>query len=307
MGANGGDRDDHSGAEHLSPGCSSSERTRTSKGDLSVKTEDNSGTPCINGGSTKSLEGVIDLTMGQKLHFAHSGALARVKVKEESRSPPAAGQCKEVKSQDWAPGGASERVHKATRDEGSAQLHTLESSASPSTNNSPHHNTNPPVSQQNSYISNLSPQPTRSQDQSGPAALCNVIVNGTGWHPVLPPAASEGHSAPANGELERDALKENNCSVAEWEPGKRPGPVEDSNLKDGKVDQDSSLEEGEHAYSLPLLSTGGCVVIQPVPKTGTDKTAFLSCSISAPLSGSGSPELEPPLKRRCLRIRNQNK
>uniref|UniRef100_A0A8C6V0L5 Sine oculis binding protein homolog (Drosophila) a n=1 Tax=Neogobius melanostomus TaxID=47308 RepID=A0A8C6V0L5_9GOBI len=268
-------------------------------------TKDNSGTPCINGESSKSLEGVIDLTLGQKQHIAHCGAIVGFQVKEESRSPPAEGQCKEAKSLDWTQGGASELVHKASRDEGGTQLHTLESSAPPSKNYSPHH-TNP-VSQQNSYISNLSPQPTRSQDQSGPAALCNVIVNGTGRHPVLHPATSEGHSAPANGELERDALKENNCSVAEWEPGKRPGPVEDLNLKDGKADQDSNLDEGEHAYSLPLLSTGGCVVIQPVPKTGTDKTAFLSCSISAPLSGSGSPELEPPLKRRCLRIRNQNK
>lgn len=76
---------------------------------------------------------------------------------------------------------------------------------------------------------------------------------------------------------------------------------------EGKPDPDSNLEEGEHAYALPLLSTGGCVVIQPVPKPGADKTAILSCSISAPLSAAGSPELEPPLKRRCLRIRNQNK
>ncbi|KAJ0062968.1 hypothetical protein NL108_009566 [Boleophthalmus pectinirostris] len=270
VGANGGDREDLSGVEHMSPGCTSSERTRTSKGDLFVKTEDSSGTSCMTG-SSKLMEGVIDLTVGQKQHVTNSGAVGevQVKVEAESRSPRAEGH--------------------------------------------PHHNSNPPVSQQNSYISNLSPQATRSQlhtpaqAQSGPAALCNVIVNGTGWHPVLPPATSEGHSAPANGELERDALKENNCSVAGWDPGKRTGPAEDSNLKESKVDPDSNLEEGEHAYALPLLSTGGCVVIQPVPKSGTDKTAFLSCSISAPLSGSCSPELEPPLKRRCLRIRNQNK
>uniref|UniRef100_A0A3B4BN54 Sine oculis-binding protein homolog n=1 Tax=Periophthalmus magnuspinnatus TaxID=409849 RepID=A0A3B4BN54_9GOBI len=312
VGATGGDRDDPSGVEHLSPGCVSSERTRTSKGDLFVKTEDNSGTSCMTG-SSKSMDGVIDLTVGQKQHIANSGAVGEVQVKMEveSTSPHTDGQCKEVK--DWAQGGASEREHKAKRNEGGSETHTLGSSTPSSTNNSPHHNSNPPVSQQNSYISNPSPQPTRSQlhtpvqDQSGPAALCNVIVNGTGWHPVLPPATSEGHSAPANGELERDALKENNCSVAGWDPGKRSGPAEDSNLKESKVDPDSNLEEGEHAYALPLLSTGGCVVIQPVPKSGTDKTAFLSCSISAPLSGSCSPELEPPLKRRCLRIRNQNK
>ncbi|XP_072313301.1 sine oculis-binding protein homolog A isoform X3 [Eucyclogobius newberryi] len=312
VGANGGDRENPSGVEYLSPGCFSSERTSSSKKDLFVKTEDNSGTTCLTG-SSKSMEGVIDLTMSQKQHISNSGVVGevRVKVEPESRSPHAEGQCKEAK--DWPQAGAFEREHKAKRNERGSEKHTLESSTPPSTNNSPHRNTNPPVSQQNCYISNLSPQPTRSQlhtpaqDQSGPAALCNVIVNGTGWHPVLPPATAEGHSAPANGDLERDALKENNCSVTGWEPGKRSGPAEDSNLKESKVDQDSNLEEGEHAYSLPLLSTGGCVVIQPVPKNGTDKTAFLSCSISAPLSGSCSPELEPPLKRRCLRIRNQNK
>uniref|UniRef100_A0A667XT71 Sine oculis binding protein homolog (Drosophila) a n=1 Tax=Myripristis murdjan TaxID=586833 RepID=A0A667XT71_9TELE len=123
-----------------------------------------------------------------------------------------------------------------------------------------------------------------------------------------PPSSNDSEDQPANGELEREALKENSCSVAEWEPGKR-GSVEEEMVGtgEGKQDPDSSLEEGEHAYALPLLPTGGCVVIQPVPKPGADKTAILSCSISAPLSAAGSPELEPPLKRRCLRIRNQNK
>ncbi|KAF3844563.1 hypothetical protein F7725_007726 [Dissostichus mawsoni] len=156
--------------------------------------------------------------------------------------------------------------------------------------------------------------------QTNPAALCNVIVNGSGWHPLLPPAfesyperdsvAGEGEAQPANGDLEHEALKENNCSVGvgDWEPGKR-GLLQDemADTVEGKPDPDSNAEEGEHAYSVPLLSTGGCVVIQPVPKPGADKTAILSCSISAPLSVDGSPELEPPLKRRCLRIRNQNK
>ncbi|KAK7905244.1 hypothetical protein WMY93_017851 [Mugilogobius chulae] len=235
-------------------------------------------------GSSKSIEGVIDLTMGQKQHIPHNGAVGEVQVKMEldSTSPSAEGQCRDAK--DWA---QAEREHKAKRNEGVSEVHTLEVPTPPSTNNL-HHNTISPVSQQNSYISNLSPQWDRVASRS---ATCYI----------------RGHSAPANGELERDALKENNCSVTGWEPGKRSGPAEDSNLKEGKEDQDSNLEEGEHAYALPLLSTGGCVVIQPVPKNGTDKTAFLSCSISAPLSGSCSPELEPPLKRRCLRIRNQNK
>lgn len=317
VGARRGDRGD------LSPGCSTSERTRT-KVDLPVKAEDTSGTPCMTG-SSRSVDGVIDLTVGQKQHIVHSGVQVKVEAEAESRSPPAEGQCKESKStHDGTQGGACERIRKATQDEGWTQIHALEPPAPSSINNSSHHNTNQPVNQHNNnhYISNLTPHRsqhhTPAQDQSSPAALCNVIVNGTGWHPVLPPAfemdrrgegtTSDGHTAPANGELERDALKENNCSVSEWEPGKRgSGPDEETNLVQGKPDPDSNLEEGEHAYALPLLSTGGCVVIQPVPKTGTDKTAFLSCSISAPMSGTGSPELEPPLKRRCLRIRNQNK
>uniref|UniRef100_H3CU33 Uncharacterized protein n=1 Tax=Tetraodon nigroviridis TaxID=99883 RepID=H3CU33_TETNG len=112
----------------------------------------------------------------------------------------------------------------------------------------------------------------------------------------------------ANGELERDALKENNCSVREWEQGKR-GAVQDGTAEalEDKKEHDSNLEEGEHAYALPLLSAGGCMVIQPLSKPGSDKAAILSCSISNPITSAGSPELEPPLKRRCLRIRNQNK
>uniref|UniRef100_A0A3B3UZD5 Sine oculis binding protein homolog (Drosophila) a n=1 Tax=Poecilia latipinna TaxID=48699 RepID=A0A3B3UZD5_9TELE len=154
------------------------------------------------------------------------------------------------------------------------------------------------------------PQGTLPQLQANSAAPCNVIVNGTGWHSLLNPdrkGERDGENPPNNGDLEREALKENNCSVGE--PGKRISAQDEKvdTKVDSKQDPDSSMEEGEHAYALPLLSAGGCVVIQPVPKPAADKTAILSCSISAPLSAGGSPELEPPLKRRCLRIRNQNK
>ncbi|KAG7281262.1 hypothetical protein CRUP_019787 [Coryphaenoides rupestris] len=176
------------------------------------------------------------------------------------------------------------------------------------------------------------PQPP-SQLLATPAAPRNVIINGTAWHPLPLPASEscsdpvkdgavagggvgagglgEGEEMqPANGELEREALKENSCSAAVWEPGTRC-LVEETVVAvtgEGKPDPDSGPNEGENPYSLQMLPPGGCVVIQPVPKTDTDKTAILSCSISTPLlSASGSPDLEPPLKRRCLRIRNQNK
>ncbi|AWP16830.1 putative sine oculis-binding protein -like [Scophthalmus maximus] len=271
-GSSGGDRVEQkiepTSAEHLSPVLS--ERSRTALVDLTVKAEETSGTLCLTS-NPRLMDGVIDLTMGQK--SCQQQVIQRmlpgvqVKVEAEAESPPAAGMGREGKG---------------TRTQ---------------------------------------PQPL-TQLQTSPGTPCNVIVNGTGWHSLLTPTfesfpdqkgdgvAREGEEEeqPANGELEREALKENNCSVGDWEPGKRVSAQDEmANSIEGKPDPDSNLEEGEHGYALPLLSAGGCVVIQPVPKPGADKTAILSCSISAPLSAAGSPELEPPLKRRCLRIRNQNK
>ncbi|KAG8013514.1 Sine oculis-binding protein-like protein [Nibea albiflora] len=339
--SSGGERGEQkvepAGTEHLSP--IHSERSRMALVDLTVKAEDNSGNLCLTSGPGP-MEGVIDLTVGQRscqqqvIQRMIPGVQVKVEPEAESRSPPAAGFGREEKgSHEGAEGGLSQSLLGASTElEGATLPNTLESSGPPSSNSSPSCNADPSVNQLNPCISNITPSPLPStaqnqpqplpQLQTSPAAPCNVIVNGTGWHSLLSSAfescpdrrgdsvAGEGEAEeqPANGELEREALKENNCSVGDWEPGKR-GPVQDemADTVEGKPDPDSNLEEGEHAYALPLLSAGGCVVIQPVPKPGTDKTAILSCSISAPLSAAGSPELEPPLKRRCLRIRNQNK
>ncbi|CAJ1074053.1 sine oculis-binding protein homolog A isoform X1 [Xyrichtys novacula] len=340
-GSSGGDRGeqkvDSAGAGHVSSVCSG--RSRAALVDLTVKAEDGSGNLCANSGPGM-MDGVIDLTVGQRscqpqvIQRMLPGVRVKVEAEAESRSPPAAGLGREGKaSRDGDEGILSQSLLAVTELEGATQPNTLDLPGSPSSNSSPSCNSDPMVSKLNPHTSSQTPPPFPSiartqpqplpQLQTNPAALCNVIVNGTGWHPLLPPdfescpdqrgdriAPGEGEAEeqPANGELEREALKENNCSVADWDPGKR-GPVQDemANAVEGKPDPDSNLEEGEHAYALPLLSTGGCVVIQPVPKPGADKTAILSCSISAPLSSAGSPELEPPLKRRCLRIRNQNK
>ncbi|XP_056249799.1 sine oculis-binding protein homolog A isoform X1 [Seriola aureovittata] len=339
-GSSGGDRGEQkaepAGAERLSP--LRSERSRTAMVDLTVKAEENSGNLCLTS-SPRLMDGVIDLTVGQRLcqQQVIQRMLPEVQVKveaeAESRSPPVAGLGREGKGCHNGGGGVlSQGLLSAPQLEGGTHSNTLDSSGPSSGNNSPSCNADPPVSQLNPSISNLTPPPlsgsARTQPQplpqlqASPGAPCNVIVNGTGWHSLLTPAfesfpdrkgdgiAGEGESEeqPANGELEREALKENNCSVGDWEPGKRDSAQDEMvNTVEGKPDPESSLDEGEHAYALPLLSTGGCVVIQPVPKPGADKTAILSCSISAPLSAAGSPELEPPLKRRCLRIRNQNK
>lgn len=336
-GSSGGDRGEQrvepAGAECLSP--FHSDRSRTALVDLTVKAEDNLGNGCVTS-SSRLTEGVIDLTVGQRscqqqvIQRMLPGVKVKIEPEAEPRSPPASGLGREGKgSRDAVGGVASQGVISATETEGSTHPSTLESSGPPC-NSSPSCNVDPSVSQLKPFISNLTRSPLSSpgrtqplpQPQTSPAAPCNVIVNGTGWHSLHSPSfescpdrrgdevgkEGEAEDQPANGELEREALKENNCSVGDWEPGKR-GSAQDEmvNTAEGKPDPDSNLEEGEHAYALPLLSTGGCVVIQPVPKPGADKTAILSCSISAPLTATGSPELEPPLKRRCLRIRNQNK
>ncbi|XP_054470445.1 sine oculis-binding protein homolog A [Anoplopoma fimbria] len=323
-------------AERLSP--VRSERSRAALVDLTVKAEDNSGNTCLTSGPAPT-DGVIDLTVGQRpcqqqvIQRMLPGVQVKVEAEAESRSPPAAGLSWEGKNcRDGVEGALSQGLLSSTELEGATHPNTLESSGPPSSDSSPFFNDDPPVSQLTPCISNSTqpplPSTARTQThtlphlQPSPAAPCNVIVNGTGWHSLLAPAfesypdrrvdsvAGEGEAEeqPANGELEHEALKENTCSAGDWEPGKR-GSVqgEMADTVEGKPDPDSNMEEGEHAYALPLLSTGGCVVIQPVPKPGADKTAILSCSISAPLSGDGTAELEPPLKRRCLRIRNQNK
>lgn len=144
------------------------------------------------------------------------------------------------------------------------------------------------------------------------AAVCNVIVNGT--------KSTEGaknsdksheqkktlDKEPVVSELE--SVKENNCASnchSELEAGKKI--LADESLTAGDK-QDPNLNnpaDEDHAYALRMLPKTGCV-IQPVPKPA-EKTAISPCIVSTPILTTGTEDLEPPLKRRCLRIRNQNK
>lgn len=292
--------------------------------DLTVKAEDRSRNLCLTTGF-RQMEGVIDLTVsqrsGQQLLIQRMLPEVQVKVEAEAEAlsaPEGEETCR-------CEGTGTQGLLCETGAERATVPNPSESLAPASNSSSPSRNHEPSVEQPNAYTDNsnsaqILPQ-VLAQPQASPAASCNVIVNGTSWHPLLAPTlpsadqkgdhiAGEGQDKEkaANGELERDALKENNCSVREWEQGKR-GAAQDGTTEvlEDKKELDSNLEEGEHAYALPLLSTGGCMVIQPLSKSGSDKAAILSCSISNPISSAGSPELEPPLKRRCLRIRNQNK
>ncbi|XP_064881820.1 sine oculis-binding protein homolog A-like isoform X2 [Oncorhynchus nerka] len=300
-----------------------SERSRIGVVDLTVKTESPESATTLglslSGGPAASLsEGVIDLTLGQRsrLQQVTQWAVPSVQVKVEpegdSSSPPPSGPS----SLDVSGKGDSslEDMSQEVREAISVSLKPNSLSCCQATSPSPQPN-------ENSYLTQLTNHPGTTQTQPcNLAAPFNVIVNGSSQSTDSPgrstlptpqpdPGRRGGGGEPANCELERDALKENSCAVAEWEPGKR-GPSDEAaqgGTDEGKLEAFCDLmdldDDDDHAYAL-LLPKAGCV-IQPGPKP-SDKTAIVSYSISAPLA-AGSPELEPPLKRRCLRIRNQNK
>ncbi|KAF2987128.1 hypothetical protein EK904_012064 [Melospiza melodia maxima] len=143
------------------------------------------------------------------------------------------------------------------------------------------------------------------------AAVCNVIVNGTkstegSKNPEPPQEPKKPQSPEELAVSELESVKENNCASnchLEGEAGKKAG---DEPLAGGDK-QDPNLNnpaDEDHAYALRMLPKTGCV-IQPVPKPA-EKTAIAPCIISTPMLSTGPEDLEPPLKRRCLRIRNQN-
>ncbi|XP_053314735.1 sine oculis-binding protein homolog isoform X2 [Spea bombifrons] len=142
------------------------------------------------------------------------------------------------------------------------------------------------------------------------AAVCNVIVNGTksteGSKTSHEQKRTPLDKEPVVSELE--SVKENNCASnchLELETSKK-SLTEETLIAGDKQDPNSNNPADEdHAYALRMLPKTGCV-IQPVPKPA-EKTAMTPCIIPTPILTTGTEDLEPPLKRRCLRIRNQNK
>ncbi|XP_010633636.1 sine oculis-binding protein homolog [Fukomys damarensis] len=107
---------------------------------------------------------------------------------------------------------------------------------------------------------------------------------------------------------ELESVKENNCASNCHLDGEAAKKLVGEEALAGGDKSDPNLNnpaDEDHAYALRMLPKTGCV-IQPVPKPA-EKTAMAPCIISSPLLGAGPEDLEPPLKRRCLRIRNQNK
>ncbi|XP_047429886.1 sine oculis-binding protein homolog isoform X2 [Mugil cephalus] len=100
---------------------------------------------------------------------------------------------------------------------------------------------------------------------------------------------------------ELEAIKENKCSVVS--PVRVEGPV--SQLEEPltvDVGEDSHVPDEDHAYALPTApKTGGTTTPLLLPKL-RDKG-----SLRSPANVPGAGDMEPALKRRCLRIRDQNK
>ncbi|XP_068087351.1 sine oculis-binding protein homolog isoform X2 [Hyperolius riggenbachi] len=145
------------------------------------------------------------------------------------------------------------------------------------------------------------------------AAVCNVIVNGA--KNTESSKNSEKSHEQRKTVLEKDtvvseleSVKENNCASnchPELETSKKTIVDESVAVGDKQDPNLNNPADEDHAYALRMLPKTGCV-IQPVPKPA-EKTAITPCIMSAPALTTGTEDLEPPLKRRCLRIRNQNK
>lgn len=102
---------------------------------------------------------------------------------------------------------------------------------------------------------------------------------------------------------ELEAIKENKRSVIGQV--RAEGPVsqsEDSLAVAGEVEEDPHVPDEDHAYALPTASkTGGTTTPLLLPKL-RDKG-----SMRSPVDIPSGADMEPTLKRRCLRIREQNK
>ncbi|XP_073349379.1 sine oculis-binding protein homolog [Pagrus major] len=158
--------------------------------------------------------------------------------------------------------------------------------------------------------SNTPPSPTESSHpyDATPSALTSQDHSPNGMSPSpaspdssLPQRIPAPPSDPALSELE--SIKENKCSVVG--PVRVEGPVSQSEeplAVVGDVGEDPHVPDEDHAYALPTApKTGGTTTPLLLPKL-RDKG-----SLRSPANMPSAGDMEPALKRRCLRIRDQNK
>ncbi|XP_036431095.1 sine oculis-binding protein homolog A isoform X2 [Colossoma macropomum] len=323
-----------SNSDMLSPGVSGqTERGRRSMVDLSVKMESpGSGSSSLsNSGSPTDTpaNGIIDLTTNRRSRqqLVIQRAVPCVQVKPEPDLTPLTGQAVsrlgdcEANGRDSGSIGPIEDLQRDRDSEAKSPLDNVElPCADPSFCSA-----TPPLSQP---ITCTLSAPTASisttKTEPGTATPCNVIVNGgCSMQPLEPSVRTSPleqrpsvepcrrtttlRDEPSEGE----DLKENSCTAIERDTAGKRALSEQASAPAGTGDEKSQEAEdaasgADHAYALPLMPKPGCV-IQPVPKPTEKTTGILPCGLTAPLAAAGAAELEPPLKRRCLRIRNQNK
>ncbi|XP_007247590.3 sine oculis-binding protein homolog A isoform X2 [Astyanax mexicanus] len=323
-----------SSSSMLSPGVSSqTERGRTSMMDLNVKTESpGSGSSTLsNSGSPTDTpaNGIIDLTTNRRSRQQQviQRAVPCVQVKPEPDLTPLTGhavpqlsEC-EANERDSVSTGPVEDLH---RDKDSKPNSPLDNVLLPCADPS-FCSATPPLSQPvTCTLSTQTASIFTTKTELGTATPCNVIVNGgSGLQPLEPTVRSppleqrplvepcRRATTVCNEPAEGEDLKENSCMSIERDTAGKRALSEQTNAPGVTGDEKSQEAEdaasgADHAYALPLMPKPGCV-IQPVPKPAEKTAGILPCGLTAPLAAAGAAELEPPLKRRCLRIRNQNK
>lgn len=142
-----------------------------------------------------------------------------------------------------------------------------------------------------------SPNDPTSSSQNGTSSASAPASPDSSLPQRLPASSLE----PSPNELE--SIKENKCSVVS--PVRLEGPVgqsEDPLTAVRDAGEDSHVPDEDHAYALPTApKTGGTTAPLLLPKL-RDKG-----SLRTPANVPNTGDMEPALKRRCLRIRDQNK
>ncbi|XP_069462663.1 sine oculis-binding protein homolog isoform X2 [Ambystoma mexicanum] len=145
------------------------------------------------------------------------------------------------------------------------------------------------------------------------SAVCNVIVNGA----KITEGSKNSEQSPERNKSplreesvvsELESVKENNCMPnchLDADANMKTNGDESLTEEDLEDPNLNNPADEDHAYALRMLPKMGCV-IQPVPKPA-EKTAITPCIVPTPILSTGPEDMDPPLKRRCLRIRNQNK
>lgn len=154
-----------------------------------------------------------------------------------------------------------------------------------------------PTGTSNSYDANSSALTSQDHGKNG-VSSSSVSHSMDSSLPQRLPASPQD---PSLSELE--AIKENKCSVVS--PVRIEGPanqLEGPVTVVGDVGEDARVPDEDHAYALPTA-----------PKTGVTTTPLLlpklrdKGSLRSPTNIPSAGDMEPALKRRCLRIRDQNK